>query len=509
MIASAIPLRGRRHWLVLSVLAVALVIPVAVSTPVNAQTGQCTVVETAGQAELTFDTGNDRSINVRRDGGWLGTLPAGSTSYTDNNAPGAATYTVRTRPGGTVTDITCTTNDGTPPEPEPPTPEPPTVGTGECTVVETAGQAELTFNTGNPASINLRRNGAWLASLSGGSTTYTDNNAPGAATYTVRTRPGGTVTDITCTTNDGTPPEPEPQGERVIHISVDGLRSDYVTDEITPNIAALIDDGASTLNARTDPDETRTLPNHTSQFTGRFVGGAGGHQTTFNNDPGNTIDDLVGFEIPSVFDVVDAAGGQTILYAGKEKFDYINRSFDDSIDIYVRDNPFNAVDAFIADVVASEDQIAYAFYHIRTPDEFGHVAGWGTAEYQAAVSQSDEIIGEIVDELGANGLLSTTTIIVTSDHGGADNALFHDSPDNPETYTIPFVVVGPGVQAGADLYELNSAGGMIADPGAAQVGRDGIQPVRGHDAANLGLDLLGLPALPAPATNSGHDLEVS
>ncbi len=369
---------------------------------------------------------------------------------------------------------------------------------GTCTLTRLGDDVRLDFD-GSTSRPNIRRDGRWLVTLDKGTDTYTDVGAPADATYVVRTRPGGVLVETPCTE------VVVGAIERVIHVSIDGLRPDHVTPDLMPRLDELAAAGASTMNARTDPSQTRTLPNHVSQFTGRFVWGNGGHRTTFNEDPGDTIHARVGGYVPSVFDVVDDNGGTTIVYAGKEKFDYIGRSYADKIDIYVRTSPDEAIAPFLSDVGAAAGP-TYAFFHIRTPDSAGHVDGWGSASYRNAVMSSDALLGQLLDGLEAAGLRSTTSIIVTADHGGPLGGTNHSGAGNAQNYTIPFVVGWAGTSGGDDLYALNAAGDDYADPGAARIKRDGPQPIRGHDAANLSLDLLELPALESPAINSAHSL---
>jgi predicted AlkP superfamily pyrophosphatase or phosphodiesterase len=54
---------------------------------------------------------------------------------------------------------------------------------------------------------------------------------------------------------------------RVLIISIDGLRSDVVTKNNTPNLQALTQKGAYTFNAQSQVP-TFTIPNHVSMVTG-------------------------------------------------------------------------------------------------------------------------------------------------------------------------------------------------------------------------------------------------
>ena len=111
----------------------------------------------------------------------------------------------------------------------------------------------------------------------------------------------------------------------------------------------------------------------------------------------------------------------------------------DKIDQFVRGAPETLVDTFVEDVASRADEITYAFYHIRLPDELGHLFGWATPEYALSVNDSDRLVGDIISGLADQGLLDTTAVIITSDHGGPTGDFSHATSTNPENYTIPFL----------------------------------------------------------------------
>ncbi|MFQ5962640.1 MAG: alkaline phosphatase family protein [Candidatus Methylomirabilales bacterium] len=329
------------------------------------------------------------------------------------------------------------------------------------------------------------------------------------------------------------PPRP-PEGGRighVIYISVDGLRSDAVTalgPELAPHFFRLRDEGAFTDNARTDPVIANTLPNHASEFTGRGVFGRAGHGWFINDDPGAPIT-LHLFKlsyVASVFDVAHDFGLSTALYANKRKFSVFDRSWNeihgaedrtggdngrDKIDTYFFDDDMVAVaNAFVGDLAKSDYN--FAFLHLRQPDSIGHNSTWDLtpgSDYLNAVVEVDAVLGDILELVATDReLVGTTTIILTSDHGGELGTTFHlliPKAGLIESGIVPFYVWGQGVPAGADLYALNPT--TRQDPGTSiPPFSDPLQPIRNGDAANLSLDLLGLPPVSGSTINVAQDL---
>jgi hypothetical protein len=337
---------------------------------------------------------------------------------------------------------------------------------------------------------------------------------------------------------------PAAAAEYVIQVSVDGLNAGELRALIEgdtlgefANFQRLIDEGASTFNARSDYDYTDTIPNHVSMVTGRPVLKPASaatnvhHNYTSNGDPGtNTIHnqhpDWPAVYVASSFDVAHDNGLSTALYASKTKFVLFDQSYDagngspdaippddgpDKIDVYVNlstGSPANASNlhaAFLADMAASPTR--YTWVHYRDPDSAGHAGGWGSALWDDAVRDVDGYLGDIFDLIASvPALTGRTAVVVTADHGGSGTA--HSTASLPANYTIPFFVWGPGVEAGADLYALNAATRL--DPGTGRPDYDAaVQPIRNGGSGNLALQLLGLGAIPGSTVNADQDLAVA
>lgn len=319
--------------------------------------------------------------------------------------------------------------------------------------------------------------------------------------------------------------------ENALLISVDGLRSDALiagpADDL-PNFQRLRR-GASTLNARTDPDWTVTLPNHTAMITGRFVEGEAGHGWTKNDeaDRGETLHKNKGTYIAGIFDVAHDRGFFTGLYAGKKKFAIYDESWDEingapdttgaddgkrKLDQWdFRDKSADLTDDVIA-ALTTKTKRKLLFVHFAITDLNGHGYGWDLTKgsrYSKAVAEVDRELGRILDAIEqSDSLRGKTAIVLTADHGGGAPFRSHDQPHMWVDYIIPFVVWTNRDDTPRDLYAINAA--TRREPGLSRPRRDdaGPPPIRNGDAGNLVMKLLGLPAIPGSTIGVKQDLSI-
>lgn len=310
---------------------------------------------------------------------------------------------------------------------------------------------------------------------------------------------------------DRTGPVKELAVTQVVVISIDGLNPKAITrlgSAGVPVLHGLMAEGASTLNARTERESTMTLPNHTGMVTGRPVDPkGGGHGVVWNDERTRpaTVHRAAGHEVDSIFTVVHDAGLATGLFASKLKFELWNRSWPDDIDVSMLANEDDGAvwRAVRTDLLTAPR--ALRFVHFAAPDTAGHAKGFLSPAYLAAVRTSDRRVGKILGAIMESGLSASTTVVVTSDHGGAPPD--HYDPERRANFTVPYIVAGPGVAASADLYDLNPD---YRDPGRRRTSYGAQRPpVRNGDVANLVTHLLGLDPVSGSRHGATHDLDVT
>lgn len=323
-----------------------------------------------------------------------------------------------------------------------------------------------------------------------------------------------------------------PDIAHVLIASVDGLRTECLQPPLLAQLPAFtrLLRGPHTLDARTDPDFTITLPNHASMLTGRPVLGAAGHGWTGNDHPpglrqGGTLHAVKGSYVASVFDVAHDAGLTTASIVSKSKFWLLEQSYGDAsgaADTASPDHGKAKIDRFhlagsMADVaaaagahLASVRGRSLAFVHFAAPDGAGHASGWVVAadsRYFAAVMETDRALGTILDGIDRDpALRGRVAIVLTSDHGGGTPLKTHTERASPVNFRIPFLVWLGRDGIPHDLAALNPT--RPSPPGDLNP-RSGPDPIRNGDAANLALHLLGLPAVPGSSYGAVRPLAVA
>jgi len=303
---------------------------------------------------------------------------------------------------------------------------------------------------------------------------------------------------------------PAPAARHVVAISLDGLNPHAVRRlgrSRAPVLHRLRGRGAGTLNARTEREQTVTLPNHTGMVTGRRIDAHHrGHGVTWNDARlrPRTVEAAAGHPVRSVFTVVHAAGRRTAVFAAKQKFTLFERSWPNAVDRTVI-RPDNAQLVRMARRDLARRERAFTFVHLSLPDIVGHESGFMSRAYLDAVARVDRLVGRLVATVRDDrGLRGSTAVVLTSDHGGLGDG--HSDPTRASSYRVPFLAWGAGVAHGAGLYRLNRD---YADPGRRRTTYgDARQPVRNGDVANLAIDLLGLPAVRGSEHDSAQDLDV-
>lgn len=313
-----------------------------------------------------------------------------------------------------------------------------------------------------------------------------------------------------------------PRYQDVLVISIDGLRSDAllaVPEEKIPHFRRLMT-GATTLNARTDPDFTVTMPNHTGMVTSRTAKGPGGHGWT-SNDPeeGDHIEEHLGAEVNNAFRVAKEAGMGSAMFATKKKFRLLPWTWNDdkedrAIQTVVLEHKETepVLAALHEHLIARKDEQDFIFVHLHDMDTRGHKDGWNLTKdspYFETMFDVDAKLGQLLAVIDGDETLSASTaIVLTADHGGGVPYLNHHGQGLQwVNYVIPFMVWTSDGKASGDLYELNPVARV--DPSLTMPALDAWPPpVRNLDAGNLALGLLGLEPIVGSNVNAGQELAI-
>lgn len=240
------------------------------------------------------------------------------------------------------------------------------------------------------------------------------------------------------------PARPIPAIERVLIISIDGLRPDRLLLGNTPVLHGMIKNGAFTMWAQTTAVSI-TLPSHTSMLTGVTPRK---HGIEWNEDL--PLLHPIYPKVPTLFALARKWNYTTAIVSGKSKFHTLAKPGTITYE-WIPEKEDLEEDAPIADVAVKmirEHKPEVMFVHFPANDKRGHKYGWGSAEQMAAIETVDGCVGRVLAALDESGVRDHTLVIVSADHGGA--GLTH-GPEDPRSRNIPWIANGPTVKKGFDL----------------------------------------------------------
>jgi len=231
---------------------------------------------------------------------------------------------------------------------------------------------------------------------------------------------------------------------KVILISVDGMRPDGFLKCGNPYIRQMMDSAYYTLDGETVMPSV-TLPCHMSLF----------HSTTPQGH-GITTNLYIPMARPinGLFEQLKNAGKVCAMYYGWEPLRDVARpdtlKYAEYINAYAEENTDTILSERALERIRTSKPDFVFVYMVETDDKGGHDNGWMTEAYLERVSIAVDNIRSIIEQCGEE-----YTVIVTADHGGHERS---HGTDMPEDMLIPMFYFGTGFEAGARF-----SGGSIMD----------------------------------------------
>ncbi|MBR4869001.1 MAG: alkaline phosphatase family protein [Clostridia bacterium] len=228
---------------------------------------------------------------------------------------------------------------------------------------------------------------------------------------------------------------------KVILISIDGMRPDGLVACGNPYVKELMQKGSYTLTAQTVFPSV-TLPCHMSMF----------HSVTPERH-GTTTNAYVPQVRPidGLLEQIARAGGKSGVFFGWEPIRDLGRPGMLQTAEYVNAYAFDRTDGILADraldYIEKADPDFVFLYMVETDEKGGHDVGWMSDTYLDCISYAIDQVKKVVDACG-----DRYTVIVTADHGGHDRG---HGLDIPEDMTIPMAFLGKAFEAGKELKNVS------------------------------------------------------
>lgn len=229
--------------------------------------------------------------------------------------------------------------------------------------------------------------------------------------------------------------------EKVVLISIDGMRADGVQLCGNPYVEELKKIGSYTFNARTVFPSV-TLPCHMSMF----------HSVTPERH-GITTNVYVPQVRPvnGLFEQIMLSGKNSAMYYGWEPLRDISRPKSLVAAEYINARSLEHTDGLLTESALKyidKTKPEFVFlYMVETDEKGGHDCGWMSEIYLDYVSCAIDNAKRVIEEVGEE-----YTVIITSDHGGHDRS---HGTEMEEDMKIPMFFVGKEFEAGKELENVS------------------------------------------------------
>uniref|UniRef100_UPI0037E92710 ectonucleotide pyrophosphatase/phosphodiesterase family member 5 n=1 Tax=Semicossyphus pulcher TaxID=241346 RepID=UPI0037E92710 len=236
---------------------------------------------------------------------------------------------------------------------------------------------------------------------------------------------------------------------KLLLVSFDGFRWDYIDRVPTHNFHRLIDEGVMVEQVE-NAYITKTFPNHYSLVTGLY---AETHGIVANEIYDPVLNRSFSMETDSIYEsrwweeavplwvTIQKAGGRSgaAMWPGSDV--KIHGMFPNQ---YLQYNSSVSFESRVERLIEwfsapKEEAVDFGVLYWEEPDESGHRLGPQSSSMDGVIYGIDEKLGFLIDELEKAGLYEKVNLIVTSDHGmaqlSADNIIELDQYVSRDLYT--------------------------------------------------------------------------
>ncbi|XP_065537868.1 ectonucleotide pyrophosphatase/phosphodiesterase family member 5 isoform X2 [Lathamus discolor] len=261
----------------------------------------------------------------------------------------------------------------------------------------------------------------------------------------------------------------QPAQAKVLLVSFDGFRWDYIYKASTPNFHYAMENGVHVKQV-TNVFITKTYPNHYTMVTGLY---AESHGVVANEMYDPVLNETFSLSRMAVYNSKFWEEATPIWITNQREGHKTGAAMWPGTDVKIHGvfptyyMPYNYFVSFedrvarLIDWFTSEEPINFGLLYWEQPDEMGHILGPENPLMRPVISDIDKKLGYLLSELKKAKLWDVVNVIITSDHGMSESSskrrIELDQYANRELYKVfensPVVAILPKEGKLDEVYE--------------------------------------------------------